>query len=110
MELSRASTSRSPCRTPSTESLMPMPLSPRALRLIKAGEILFGERYQSAQVRALGCRKPTCRCWLPEIARSPTQIQKNLKRTLQAKRKRLRGLSAEQAEIIKRIIKEQNNV
>jgi hypothetical protein len=89
---------------------MPKPLSPRALRLIKAGEILFGERYQSALARALGLSQ-TYVSLLATGDRSVTDAnRKEAEAHAAGQRKRLRGLSAELAEIIKRIIGEQNNV
>jgi hypothetical protein len=88
---------------------MPKPLSPRAKRLIKAGKILFGDRYQSALARAL-CMSQTYIVLLTTGERPVTDaLEDTLKRTLQAERKRLRNQSAEIAEIINEINDEEKH-
>ena len=88
---------------------MPKQLSPRARRLVRAGELLFGKRYQSAMARALGISQTYVA--LLSIGERPVtdDLEDTLKATIQAERKRLRTLSAGLAAIINEINEEKNH-
>jgi len=83
------------------------PLSPRALRLIRAGEILFGARWHAAMARATGLSQTYVVLMSFGSRQVTDQVEATLLATLQAERKRLRAVSSDIAAIIAEI-KEDN--
>lgn len=90
----------------------PQKLSPRADRLIRAGEALFGDRWHTAMARAMGLSQTYIALMSKtgDDARPVTdEVEKKLLKTLQQERKRLRAVSSELADIIHEITEESQN-
>jgi hypothetical protein len=82
-------------------------LSPRALRLVRAGHALHGEnRWVSAMARTMRLSQTYISLMSSGAKPVTDEVEKKLLRTLQAERKRLRATSAGLAVIIDEINKE----
>jgi hypothetical protein len=84
-------------------------LSPRAKRLIRAGDALFGDRWHTAMARATGLSQTYITIMASGARPVTDEVEKVLLKTLQQERKRLRAVSSELADIIHEITEESQN-
>jgi predicted transcriptional regulator len=87
-----------------------LPLSPRALRLIRAGEARWGVgRWHAAMARASGVSQTYITLMAAGTKPVTDRVEKRLLHTLQQERKNLKTISAELAKVIAEIKKDMDH-
>jgi hypothetical protein len=88
---------------------MPSPLSARALRLIRAGKVRWGPRWQTAMAEAMHLSQTYMNLIASGDKHVTDEVEEKLLQALQQERKNLRGISAELQTIIDEIKKEKSD-
>jgi hypothetical protein len=84
-------------------------LSPRALRLIRAGKLRWGPRWQTAMASSMNLSQTYMNLLALGAKPFTDEVEKRLLNALQQERKKLRSISAELQVIIDEIKKEKND-
>jgi hypothetical protein len=85
---------------------MPKPLSNRAIRLIRAGKVRWGKRWQTAMAEAMNLSQTYMNLLALGAKPFTDKVEEKLLHALEQERKKLRTMSAELQTIIDEIKKE----
>jgi hypothetical protein len=88
---------------------MPSQLSPRALRLIRAGRARWGKRWQTAMAEAMHLSQTYMNLIASGDKPVTDEVEEKLLRALQQERRNLKAVSAELAIIIDEIKQEKSD-
>jgi hypothetical protein len=88
---------------------MPKPLSNRALRLIRAGKVRWGKRWQTAMAEAMNLSQTYMNLLALGSKPFTDEVEAKLLQALQHERKKIRVISAELQVIIDEIKQEKND-